>query len=189
VRACKNDWWPFATSPKLLGIAALAGAKKEERRTRPLPEARRRAAQNTTGRRSLSGARSKCCLCVTSRANGSGSSVSGRQKLDARASLQIVKLSLECHRESFNQRDHRPLNTLVQSQVNVELKLRSGGNFLRTARKDAGLTQTHVAKHFGAHASFVSKVESGERRLDVVELADFCRLSSVRLPAFLKKAG
>jgi hypothetical protein len=45
-----------------------------------------------------------------------------------------------------------------------------------------------VAKHFGAHASFVSKVESGERRLDVVELADFCRLYGVRLAAFLKKS-
>ncbi len=60
---------------------------------------------------------------------------------------------------------------------------------LRAARKEAGLTQTHVAKHFGAHASFVSKIESGERGLDVVELADFCRLYGVRLAAFLKKAG
>jgi transcriptional regulator with XRE-family HTH domain len=60
---------------------------------------------------------------------------------------------------------------------------------LRAARKDAGLTQTEVAKHFGGHASFVSKVESGERRIDVVELADFCRLYGVRLAAFLKRAG
>jgi transcriptional regulator with XRE-family HTH domain len=60
---------------------------------------------------------------------------------------------------------------------------------LRAARKDAELTQTEVAKHFQSHASFVSKVESGERRLDVVELADFCRLYRVRLAAFLKKAG
>lgn len=60
---------------------------------------------------------------------------------------------------------------------------------LRQARKDAGLTQTQVAKHFQSHASFVSKVESGERRLDVVELADFCRVYGVRLNAFLKKAG
>jgi transcriptional regulator with XRE-family HTH domain len=60
---------------------------------------------------------------------------------------------------------------------------------LRTARKEAGLTQTEVAEHFQSHASFVSKVESGERRLDVVELADFCRVYGVRLAAFLKKAG
>jgi len=60
---------------------------------------------------------------------------------------------------------------------------------LRAARKKAGLTQIEVAKNFNAHASFVSKIESGERRLDVVELADFCRLYRVRLSAFLKDAG
>jgi transcriptional regulator with XRE-family HTH domain len=51
------------------------------------------------------------------------------------------------------------------------------------------MTQDQVAKHFGSHASFVSKIESGERRLDIVELADFCRIYGVRLSAFLKKAG
>lgn len=59
---------------------------------------------------------------------------------------------------------------------------------LREARLTSGLTQTHVAKQFGAHASFVSKIESGERRIDVVELADFCKLYGVRLSAFLKTA-
>ena len=60
---------------------------------------------------------------------------------------------------------------------------------LREAREAAGLTQTEAGKVFGGHASFVSKIESGERRLDVVELASFCRLYSVRLPAFLKSIG
>lgn len=60
---------------------------------------------------------------------------------------------------------------------------------LREARTNAGLTQTEVAKTFGAHASFVSKIESGERRIDVVELAELCRLYKLRLAAFLKSAG
>ncbi len=60
---------------------------------------------------------------------------------------------------------------------------------LREARKDANLTQVQVAKHFNSHASFVSKIESGERRLDVVELADLCRLYGIRLGAFLRGAG
>ena len=60
---------------------------------------------------------------------------------------------------------------------------------LRQVRKDASLTQVHVAKHFGTHASFVSKIESGERRIDVVELADFCRLYGIKLTNFLRKAG
>jgi transcriptional regulator with XRE-family HTH domain len=60
---------------------------------------------------------------------------------------------------------------------------------LRDARREAGLTQVQVAKHFRTHASFVSKIESGERRLDVVELADFCTLYGIRLSAFLRRAG
>lgn len=60
---------------------------------------------------------------------------------------------------------------------------------LRQARKDADLTQERVAKHFNTHASFVSKIESGERRIDVVELADFCQLYGVRLSQFLHAIG
>lgn len=60
---------------------------------------------------------------------------------------------------------------------------------LRQVRKDARLTQTDVARRFGAHASFVSKCESGERRIDVVELAEFCRLYRISLADFLKRAG
>lgn len=60
---------------------------------------------------------------------------------------------------------------------------------LRQARHDAGLTQTDVARRFGAHASFVSKIESGERRIDVVELAAFCRVYRISLTDFLKLVG
>ena len=60
---------------------------------------------------------------------------------------------------------------------------------LRQARKNAGLTQTQVGRKFGAHASFVSKIESGERRIDVVELADLCRVYGIALSAFLRDAG
>jgi transcriptional regulator with XRE-family HTH domain len=60
---------------------------------------------------------------------------------------------------------------------------------LRAARQDAGLTQVEVAKHFRSQASFVSKIESGERRIDVLELAELCRLYGIRLGTFLKRAG
>ena len=59
---------------------------------------------------------------------------------------------------------------------------------LRQVRKEAGLTQTDVARKFGAHASFVSKCESGERRVDVIELAEFCRIYKVPLAEFLQRA-
>ena len=41
---------------------------------------------------------------------------------------------------------------------------------LRELRVDAGLTQVEVAEKLSVPQSFVSKYESGERRLDVIEL-------------------
>ena len=60
---------------------------------------------------------------------------------------------------------------------------------LRAARERAGLTQQDVAAKLGLYASFVSKVEAGERRLDVVELAVFCKAYKVDLVDFLREAG
>jgi len=60
---------------------------------------------------------------------------------------------------------------------------------LRELRQKAGLTQERVAAQFGTHASFVSKCESGERRIDIVELADFCRLYGVSVSTFVQRAG
>jgi transcriptional regulator with XRE-family HTH domain len=45
--------------------------------------------------------------------------------------------------------------------------------FLVERRKKAGLTQTDVARKLRRHQSFVATVESGQRRIDVVELLDF----------------
>ena len=42
------------------------------------------------------------------------------------------------------------------------------------ARKEAGLTQTELAVKLGRPQSFVSKYESAERRLDVIELLQIC---------------
>jgi transcriptional regulator with XRE-family HTH domain len=60
---------------------------------------------------------------------------------------------------------------------------------LRQAREKAGLTQGEVARRLGVYASYVSKCESGERRLDVIELSEFCRIYEVGLAAFLKASG
>ena len=60
---------------------------------------------------------------------------------------------------------------------------------LRKAREAAGLTQQQVAQELGLYASFVSKVEKGERRLDVVELAAFCRVYQADLVRLLRDAG
>jgi transcriptional regulator with XRE-family HTH domain len=56
---------------------------------------------------------------------------------------------------------------------------------LRAAREAAGLTQVEVARKLGKPQSFVSKSESGERRVDVVEAAAFARLYGTRLEEFV----
>jgi len=50
---------------------------------------------------------------------------------------------------------------------------------LRAARKRAELTQIEVAQRLGKPQSYVSKCESGERRVDAVEVAAFARLYGV----------
>jgi hypothetical protein len=59
----------------------------------------------------------------------------------------------------------------------------------RQTRNDARPTQTEVAAKFGAHASFVSKCESGEGRIDVVETAEFCRIYGSDVAQPLRNAG
>lgn len=47
---------------------------------------------------------------------------------------------------------------------------------LKQARLEAGLTQSEVARRLGKPQSFISKCEAGERRVDVVEFLEFCRV-------------
>ena len=47
-------------------------------------------------------------------------------------------------------------------------------SLLRAIRKEAGVSQTELATRLGVPQSFVSKIESGERRLDIVELRRIC---------------
>lgn len=56
---------------------------------------------------------------------------------------------------------------------------------LRAARRAAGLTQAEVARAMRKPQSYVSKCESGERRVDVVELARFAALYRKPLDFFL----
>jgi len=56
---------------------------------------------------------------------------------------------------------------------------------LRDARAEAGLSQAAVARRLGKPQSFVSKCESGERRVDVVELKAFARVYSLPITYFV----
>lgn len=57
---------------------------------------------------------------------------------------------------------------------------------LRTARKERGLDQEEVAKLLGVTQSYVSKIESGQRRIDVVQLKRFARIYKRTLDYFIK---
>ena len=58
---------------------------------------------------------------------------------------------------------------------------------LKQTRKKASVTQEQLAKSIGQNQSFVSKVERGERRLDLVELRAFCNALGVDFPSFVSQ--
>lgn len=55
---------------------------------------------------------------------------------------------------------------------------------LRELRHRAGLRQRDLAERLGESQSFVSKYESGERRLDIVELRYICAALGLSLTEF-----
>jgi transcriptional regulator with XRE-family HTH domain len=56
---------------------------------------------------------------------------------------------------------------------------------LRDARLAAGVTQQDLAARLQVPQSFVSKFETGERRLDVVEFTEVCEAIEVNAVTFL----
>lgn len=56
---------------------------------------------------------------------------------------------------------------------------------LRKAREEAGLTQVEVAKKLKRPQSHISNVESGQQRVDVVELQTFAKLYKKEVTWFL----
>ncbi len=57
---------------------------------------------------------------------------------------------------------------------------------LREARLEAGLRQIDVAKKLKRTQSYVSRVEVGEQRLDILELKKFAELYKKDLHYFIK---
>ena len=57
---------------------------------------------------------------------------------------------------------------------------------LRKAREEAGLTQTEVAKKLKRPQSHISNVESGQQRVDVVELQIFAKIYNKDINYFIK---
>lgn len=58
-------------------------------------------------------------------------------------------------------------------------------NLLKQFRTDANLKQSELAETLHQSQSFVSKYESGERRLDLLELWQICQALNITLAEFV----
>ncbi|MGF6199804.1 helix-turn-helix domain-containing protein [Pseudomonas laurylsulfatiphila] len=54
-------------------------------------------------------------------------------------------------------------------------------SLLKKYRKEAGLTQVECSKALERPQSFMSDVETGSRRLDIVQLRDLCKVLGIGL--------
>ena len=57
---------------------------------------------------------------------------------------------------------------------------------LKKARKEAGLSQEQVANSLGRTQSYVSKIESGQRKIDIVQLKRFAKIYKKDINFFLQ---
>jgi len=57
---------------------------------------------------------------------------------------------------------------------------------LKKARIEAGLDQADVAKLLGKTQPHISKIEAGQRRLDITQLKEFAKIYKKPLDYFIK---
>ncbi len=58
---------------------------------------------------------------------------------------------------------------------------------LKEIRQKRGVTQVELAEKLGVPQSFVSKYESGERQLDVLELRQICQIIGISFDDFIRQ--
>ena len=78
-------------------------------------------------------------------------------------------------------RKNQPEKSIYTDEYALVLKL------LVAARKDSGVTQIELADRLGQTQSFVSKIERGDRRLDIVQLRTILLEFGVSLPVFAEQ--
>jgi len=74
---------------------------------------------------------------------------------------------------------HRPVSKTTYTQANDIFR-----ELLKETRVAKSLTQADVATSLGVQQSYVSKYESGERRLDFVETAQVCEALGLSIEDF-----
>lgn len=58
---------------------------------------------------------------------------------------------------------------------------------LREARKEANINQGYVSEKLGKYQSYVSKIEHGDRRIDIIELLELANLYGKDLNYFVEE--
>ncbi len=58
---------------------------------------------------------------------------------------------------------------------------------LKKARFESGLDQVKVAKLLGRTQPHISKIEAGQRRLDITQIKEFARIYKKPIDFFIKK--
>ncbi len=64
---------------------------------------------------------------------------------------------------------------------------RSLQRVLRALRQQSGVTQAGLAELVGRPQSYISKVESGERKVDLPELDEICRALGTSLETLVRR--
>ena len=60
-------------------------------------------------------------------------------------------------------------------------------SLLRECREAKNITQKDLADKIGSDQTFISKIEIGERRLDIIELRILCQALGMTLPEFVEQ--
>jgi transcriptional regulator with XRE-family HTH domain len=60
-------------------------------------------------------------------------------------------------------------------------------DLLRGLRRETGLTQVELAARIEKDQAYVSRYESGQRRLDVLEVREICQAIGITLQEFIRR--
>ncbi|MBS0225713.1 MAG: helix-turn-helix transcriptional regulator [Proteobacteria bacterium] len=74
---------------------------------------------------------------------------------------------------------------MPNTQYRTETRLLS--QRLREIREELGITQIDLSESIGQSQTFVSNLERGNRRIDVVELIDLCDALGIEFVPFLEE--
>ncbi len=75
----------------------------------------------------------------------------------------------------------------IATKAKLAGELKILGEVLLRAREKAGLKQSDVAARLGLPASYLSKIENGTRRLDVIELIQIAEAMGVDPAAIVRE--